>query len=136
MKIRQLAPRIRERPELLVGRHPRNAGQLLHKVVREARAVVLRVQNPVDVVEEVVFGDRVIGIGLLEMRQCIFRKTALPVVFVSQIQAFLCGLIGLGEPPREALTITVEMQIDNSICHQNQMSFLINTVIPKSVKIK
>lgn len=54
--------------ELLVGGNTRDTRQLLHQIVGIAGPVVLGMQNAVDVVEEIILGDRLSWIRSLEVR--------------------------------------------------------------------
>ena len=67
MEVSERPPRTAERPESLGRLDARDARQLLAQVVGVALAVVGRVKDAVDVVEDVLLRDRLAGVGGLEV---------------------------------------------------------------------
>ena len=75
-------------------------------------------KDAVDVVEEVILGDRLAQIRSLEVWQCLWGEAARHFTRFTKVKRILCFL-GLltRKPAREALTIEVQLQINNAVGH-------------------
>ena len=116
--------------ELLVGGDTRNARQLLHQIVGVARSVILRMKDAVDIVKEIIFGDRFARICSLEVRQCLLREAARHLTRFAEVECVFCCLrLFAGKPTRKTLSVTIEVQISNVICHQGYLPSILCILI-------
>lgn len=106
-----------------------DAGQLFAEVVGVAGAVVGRVQQSVDVVEEVFLADRIAGIGFLEVRQARVAD-AVPagvagfglarLFSAEEVGFFGAVFVFFVEVEGEALASIHCMKIRNPVCYQTR----------------
>src|SRR5690554_3057918 len=121
MQCGKISASLGESPEIRCLFHPWNARKLFTQVVGKSRAVILAVQDAVDVVEQVLFDDLFTRVCLLEMGQPFIRDgiTSLQTrllllvidkqVSISLLSLILCLLVI--EVEWETLRISVTVQI-------------------------
>src|SRR5690554_1780605 len=135
MQCGKISASLGESPEIRCLFHPWNARKLFAQVVGKAGAVVLAVQDAVDVVEQVLFDDLFTRVCLLEMGEPFIRDgitslqtRLLLLVIAKQVTAgialLLCLLIVKIE--REALAVKVVLNIRNHI--RNKAGKLLRTI--------
>ena len=110
--------------ELLVGGDTRNARQLLHQIVGVTHPVVLGMKDAVDIVEEIIFSDRLARICSLEVWQCLRREAARHHALLAKVECVFCsfGLL-TGKPTREALRFFEKVEAWNVVDHQARVFF-------------
>ena len=80
-------------------------------------------KDAVDVVEEIILGDRLARICSLEVWECLRGEAARHLARLAKVESVFCffGLLAR-KPAREALSVTIKVQISNVICHQGYLS--------------
>ena len=87
-------------------------------------------KDAVDIVKEIIFSDRFARICSLEVRQCLLREAARHLTRFAEVECVFCCLrLFAGKPTRKTLSVTIEVQISNVICHQGYLPSILCILI-------